>query len=449
MRRLALPSLLATVALAGCPAEGDPDAPTYFTDVKPLLDAHCGDCHTDGGVAPFSFDTPEQAIEAAQPIAWAVADRAMPPWGAERGIRDLRFDISLSDEQIDTLVAWAEAGAPLGDADAVGEPLQVEKGGLDRIDIPLTLPEPYAPDPARGADDYRCFPIDWPETEESWVTGFVGLPDYLPVVHHMVAFVVPPSGAEAVHGYDAYSDGPGYPCFGSIAPTDQITDDVINSGMLGQWAPGIEGISLPEGTGLRIEPGTVMVLQMHYTTVVDTIAPDQSTLGMRIEREAPARDAFLVPWMNYGWYANPDSMAIPAGEADVHHGYEAELIGSVQSQAGGAGQSLEEGGLLHAIFPHMHKIGRRTRVTKVHADGTEEVILNVASYDFDWQRDYRFVEPVRFEPGDAVRLDCWWDNTAEWRAEQGVTPIDPLPVSWGEGTYDEMCVALLTLTPVE
>ena len=60
-----------------------------------------------------------------------------------------------------------------------------------------------------------------------------------------------------------------------------------------------------------------------------------------------------------------------------------------------------------------------------------------------------FEEPVLLEPGDQVRLDCWWDNTAEWRASQGVTPVEPIGVTWGEGTYDEMCVALLTVTPLE
>jgi len=438
-------SLLA-LGLAGCTAT---EGPTYYTDAKPILDAHCVDCHTDGGVAPFPFDTAEQSAAAADAIAWAVADRDMPPWGAERDVRDLRFDISLSDDQIDTLVDWAEAGGQMGDPDAEGEAIALEKGGLDRVDIELTLPDAYQPDPARGADDYRCFPIDWPEEGDSWVTGFVGMPDYEPVVHHMVAFVVPPSGAEAVHGYDAYSDGPGYPCFGSISPTDQIVDDVINMSMLGQWAPGIGGIALPEDTGVRIQPGTVMVVQMHYTTIVDELAPDQSTLGMRVTRTVPARDAYLVPWMNYQWYANPQTMEIPAGEAGVHHSFEAELLGSVQTQAGGAGGDLEDGAEIHAIFPHQHKIGRSISLTKVHADGTDELMLNVPKYDFNWQRDYRFAEPVTFAPGDKVRLDCWWDNTAEYRAERGVQPVEPIGVEWGEGTYDEMCVALLTVTAKE
>ncbi|MCO4770660.1 MAG: monooxygenase [Deltaproteobacteria bacterium] len=438
-------ALLTSLALGGC---GPVDGPTYYSDAKPILDAYCVDCHTEGGVAPFPYDTAEQAAESAALIAWAVADRAMPPWDADSSVRPLRYDLALSDAHIATLTEWADAGAAMGDPADEATPIALEKGGLDRVDVDLTLPAPYTPDPAR-ADDYRCFPIDWPETETSWISGFVGQPDYDPVVHHIVAFVVPPSAADLVHGYDDYSDGPGYPCFGAISPTDQITDDVINTSMLGQWAPGMEGIALPDNTGVRIEPGTVMVLQMHYTTVVETLAPDQSSLGMRVEHDAPERDAYLVPWMNYAWYANPDTMAIPAGESGVLHSHQAELVGSVQTQAGGAGGTLDQGAVVHSVFPHMHKIGRSFALTKVSADGAEELLLSIPSWDFDWQRDYAFAEPVVFEPGDQLRSECWWDNTAEWRAEQGVTPVEPIGVTWGEGTYDEMCVALLTVTPPE
>ena len=63
-------------------------------------------------------------------------------------------------------------------------------------------------------------------------------------------------------------------------------------------------------------------------------------------------------------------------------------------------------------------------------------MVDIPSWDFDWQRSYRFAEPVRVEPGDAITVSCTWDNTTD------------ADVTWGDGTGDEMCLGTMYLTNV-
>ncbi|MDQ3778274.1 MAG: monooxygenase, partial [Actinomycetota bacterium] len=42
------------IAIAGF-GSAAPARPTYFQDVKPILDARCTGCHQAGGIAPFKL----------------------------------------------------------------------------------------------------------------------------------------------------------------------------------------------------------------------------------------------------------------------------------------------------------------------------------------------------------------------------------------------------------
>ena len=58
----------------------------------------------------------EQSLPWAASIAHAVEMKMMPPWFADSRYGHFANDVSLTDPQIATIVAWAEAGAPAGDA---------------------------------------------------------------------------------------------------------------------------------------------------------------------------------------------------------------------------------------------------------------------------------------------------------------------------------------------
>src|SRR5579863_581246 len=90
--------------------------PTYYRDVAPILERHCEICHRADGIAPMALQTYGQTKTYAAAIATSTKSKSMPPWFAVPGIGHFSNDPSLSSNQIATLVAWAAADAPEGDA---------------------------------------------------------------------------------------------------------------------------------------------------------------------------------------------------------------------------------------------------------------------------------------------------------------------------------------------
>src|SRR5204863_5710457 len=91
-------------------------SPTFAKDVAPILQAKCQDCHRPGSIAPMSLLTYEETRPWARSMKDRVATRQMPPWHIDKGVGVQKFknDMSLSDDQIDTIVSWVDQGAPQG-----------------------------------------------------------------------------------------------------------------------------------------------------------------------------------------------------------------------------------------------------------------------------------------------------------------------------------------------
>src|SRR6266545_7653322 len=94
-----------------------PKTPTFTKDIAPIFREKCEACHRPDSMAPMSLETYAETRPWVRSIKTRVADRQMPPWQIDRsvGIQKFKNDRSLTDEQIDTIVRWADAGAPQGD----------------------------------------------------------------------------------------------------------------------------------------------------------------------------------------------------------------------------------------------------------------------------------------------------------------------------------------------
>jgi hypothetical protein len=88
--------------------------PTYRRDIMPILEKNCIACHSPGRVAPMSFTTYEEARPWAPQMKAVVTGKKMPPGVVERHYGVLGEDGSLTQADIDTIVQWADAGAPEG-----------------------------------------------------------------------------------------------------------------------------------------------------------------------------------------------------------------------------------------------------------------------------------------------------------------------------------------------
>ncbi len=386
---------------------GGDSALSYYRDAKPILDAKCVNCHAEGGIGPFRLDSYEAVAEHATAVKAAVVAGTMPPWMPGDDCNEYLDDRSLDEAQIDVLARWVDAGAPSGEPADEGPPLVLgDSRALSRVDLELGLDAPY--EMRVEPDDYRCFVIDWPGTETSYVTGFGAAPGNAAVVHHVIAFLATPSQVDAALALDAAEEGPGYTCYGGPG---------FNGEWIGAWAPGGEGLDMPEGTGIRIEPGSKVVMQVHYNSLTAGKQPDQTRLRFKVDAEVSSV-ARLQPWANPQWLQG-DTMAIPPASDGVEHSWAQDptLFFS-------GGKPIR----IHSSLLHMHQLGKTARLSIEHADGSETCLLDIPRWDFHWQGSYALIEPARLAPGDRLRVRCTWDN-----------PTTEL-VTWGEGTTDEMCL---------
>src|SRR6266550_3445582 len=117
--------------VSGAPRAQIPAKPqviTFSKDVAPILQKSCQNCHRPGSIAPMSLLTYEDARPWARSIKQRVEARQMPPWHVDRtvGIRQFKDDPSLTDREIETLSAWAAAGAPRGNPADMPPPRQFD-----------------------------------------------------------------------------------------------------------------------------------------------------------------------------------------------------------------------------------------------------------------------------------------------------------------------------------
>ncbi len=406
---------------------------TYARDVKPIVDASCTGCHAPGGLAPFSLTTYDEVKLHRGGIAVATRERIMPPVLAAKGCAEYANDLTLTDEQISTLEAWADSDALEGTAAPAAESPGQSQSGLSRVDLELPMPIVYTPQ--KSPDDYRCFVMDWPKDTFSYVTGFRAKPGNAKVVHHVIAYLAGPEYAAEFEALDAKEPGPGYTCFGGANGNDSGT------GWLGAWAPGAIGGMVPEGTGILVRPGSKVILQVHYNTLGKSgDLSDKTTVELALADSVKHRSAY-VPFTNFGWIRS-GGMTIPAHETDVVHTYAIDPTpywGLATAGALPSGVALK----VHSAAAHQHLLGTKNKQQILRKDGTNECLLDIPRWDFHWQQAYWLKEPKVVRPGDKLEITCHWDNSAANQPLVDGKRLEPHDADWGESTTDEMCLGLL------
>ncbi len=410
---------LATVTAALCLAwigngwqaskpPGAVTSPTFYKDVLPILQDHCQSCHRKGEVAPMPLETYEQTRPWASAMSHAVSIRMMPPWFADPRYGHFSNDPSLTDQQIATIVAWAEAGAPAGDARNAPPPRTWTQGwNIPNPDLVVEMPKPV-PIPAQGEIEYTYEIVPTHFTEDRWVQMSEFRPGSPAHVHHAVVYFRPPNSDWLRHA------PVGVPFTASTLtdPVEQRQAHETTSDLLLVYAPGSSPDQWPDGMAKFVPAGSDLVFQMHYTTN-GTADQDRTSIGIIFAKKPPRQRVITLQLNNH-------ALIIPPGADDFR----------VQVQG-----TLPHDATLLSLFPHMHLRGKRFEYDIVHDDGTVEVLLRV-NYHFHWQLSYRLAEPRLLKAGTKLRAIAWYDNSKN-------NPHNPDPdktVTWGDQTSDEMMV---------
>jgi hypothetical protein len=413
-------------------SNSEPDTTlTYYHDIQPIIESRCVECHNPSGIAPFAFQKPSDVTSRSALISSVVSSKTMPPWPPNDSCNSYERDRSLSNDQIDTITRWVAGGAPVGDP-STQVTAQVPTG-LSRVDLSLKMPEPFTPN--ETPDDYRCFLIPWTPMTPQYVTGLGITPGDPHIVHHAVVFVAPPSEVAEYQALDTNQDGPGWTCFGGPGVKELPQ-------WLGAWAPGTTGADFPAGTGILVQPGSQLVLQIHYNTANTPPAPDQTSVAIELESKVTT-PAALIPFTDHSWMKG--GMPIPAGSPDTTYNYEADITRSASSLS--AGVLADNVPLkIYGAGLHMHTRGSQINTRINRQSGTEDCLLDIPAWDFNWQGTYTFSTPTLFNPGDQIYLECHWNNTAANQPYVDGMQVKPTNLNWGETTEEEMCLDLLYLS---
>jgi hypothetical protein len=388
-------------------AATNPSPVTFTKDVAPVLEKNCQGCHRPGEAAPFSLLTYEQARPWAKAMKEAVLLKKMPPWFADSHYGKFSNDRSLSQKEIDTLVAWSDAGAPQGDPKDMPPPANfVEGWRIPKPDVVFEMPNTFEV-PATGTVEYQYIVVPSGFTEDKWVRFSEARPGNRQLVHHIIAFIREP-GSKWLK--DAQ---PGVP-FVPKKNKDGEKDEGGRAGdFLAGYAPGTMPVELAPGQAKLVKAKSDIVFQMHYTANGHA-GTDRSKVGVVFATEPPKERVFTLA-------AGKGDFKIPPGDPNYKVDSEFEMGTQVK---------------LISLLPHMHLRGKDFEYRVVYPTGETETILSVPRYSFSWQLSYYPVKPIVLTKGTKIECTAHYDNSPNNPSNPDATK----EVAWGDQSWDEMMI---------
>jgi hypothetical protein len=420
-------------------------APTFNKDVAPIVYSKCASCHREGEVAPMSLITYEQVRPWARAIKNKVVAREMPPWGADpKETLPMRNDVSLSDAQIQTLVAWVDAGAPRGNPADLPPAPTFTTGWTNGSEPDAILEMPVEFDiPAEGELGVQMFYSKVPWNEDRFAEVVELRPGNRAVVHHAgIFFVDIPEGARLVNGRIVDSEGKVIGDRGSSG-LPSTEGGLPGSSKLLSWVPGRGLDHHRADVGKRIPAGKYVNWQMHYNPTGKP-EKDRSRLGLwfnkvPVTHEVLIRQAgdplattkgglslYRAEYKEVEYKADPSSTRRSRSTPNIPPYVESWSLTGITP--------VTEDITLYAMSPHMHLRGKSLKWVVTYPDGREQTILSVPKFDFNWQFNYELAEPLKIPAGSKITGVGFYDNSPKNRWN----PAPHLEVYWSEQSWDEM-----------
>ena len=376
---------------------------TFSRDIAPLVFENCAPCHRPGGSGPFNLLGYDDVSRRRHQIVTVTQSRFMPPWQPEPGYGEFMGERRLNSDQIGMLAQWVAEGAIEGDpADAPEAPEWPSGWHLGEPDLVLTMPRPYTL-AADGPDVFRMFVIPVPLEKNRFVRALEIRPGNPKVVHHAVGLV---DTTRRCRNLDAEDPVPG---FEGMRSTEFAR--APDGNFLG-WTPGKVPTESAEGRTWRLRKGADLVLELHMMPSGKP-EPIQPSVGLYFSGEAPARTSFIIG-------LGSRTIDIPAREEE--YWIEDSYVLPVAVR-------------LLGVYPHAHYLGRQMRAFAQLPDGSRRWLLYIKDWDFNWQDEYLYREPVSLPRGTRVVMQYSYDNSAGNLRN----PHDPpRRVGYGPNSGDEM-----------
>ena len=420
---------IAMVAVAAAPAAaqvsfaaGSPPAEvTYAGDVAAIIQNNCVVCHRPGGIGPMDLVTYEDARRYARRIREQVANRLMPPYYYDRdiGIQELQHDWRLSEEDIATVVAWVDQGAPLGDpADLPPPPALVDTDdwsfAADLGQPDLIVPSTPIDVPADGLDIFHFPYVPTGITEDRCIRALQVKPrgNAKTVVHHANSTF-------------------------QLRRADGMFDDADSDGRHAtEYAMGKLGELVPEGVCRKIPADAYVRWDIHlYPGGIGAQAPGEVIEGNIVD---------LGIWLHPADYAyeyeqDLNSYGIRQGELIL------EPNGTAMTQGF---KTFDHPVRIDSFQPHGHLRLRSASLEILYPEtGRVEVVSMISNWSALWHQSHIY-EPHAaplVPAGAVIIMKQWYDNSTN-----NPNVVDPdFWVEYGSRTADEMSHAWIAITHLD
>lgn len=371
---------------------------TYTQDIVPLLANHCIRCHHEGGIAPWSMTDYHAITGWSQMIKQVLLAKRMPPWKADPEIGNFIDDFSLPDSSAYKLYQWIENGTPYGAGiDALKDMETPSKAWkLGTPDTIITLQKEEIP--PTGVIPYRYQTLELNLGEDRWISGVEIRPSNPKVMHHILV---------------SHDDRKGQSPIVKRPPYKWIDNFIALGGLGDQATP------FPSDSGVFLSKESTLTIQIHYTTTGKSES-DETQIGLYYSDDIPEKE-----FLSLGT-ANIDFVIPPLGK-------EVKIV---------AIDTITQDILLHTLVPHMHYRGKSIRFSVEYPDGSQQTIVSVPDYNFNWQRLYRLASPFAIPKGSVIKVEGIFDNTYQ-------NPFNPDPLAkltYGLQSTDEMLIGFFNYT---
>ena len=430
MKRYSMGLAAAAVASIGIPIAVSRPTParatthravTYATDVAPILQRKCQECHQPGSIAPMSLLTYDDAVAVSDEIRHKVSERMMPPWHIDKtvGIQEFKNDRSLTDAEIETIVHWVDDGTPLGNPADLPAPRKfadpnrwqlADTFGVQPDLVVRSTPYTLA---AHTQDKWFRPTVQTGITEPRWVRAIEVKPmraNDRKIVHHVLAYLL--------------QDEPQVTGLATSAHDHQP-----NAGLFMEWAVGKTGQVFAPDAGKLMLPGSRIRWEVHYHAIGEEMKDSQVELAVYFYPKGfVPRHRTVLTMFNV---ARGSELDIPPNEKTITQNF----------------YVLQAPARLENFQPHMHMRGTAMSLEAILPDGRKDVLSAVRNFQWNWHVNYIYADNVAplLPRGTTLAFTAWHDNTAQ-------NPNNPDPnqwVGWGDRTVDEMAHNWIDVTYLE
>lgn len=384
---------------------------TWAENAACIFYTNCTKCHFPGGPGPFSLIDYANAYAARYAIRQALLDDYMPPWPPDETYQTYAHERLITQQEKDILVAWVDQGAQQGNLANAPTPPTYSATGSQLATIDFSGGIGNFTNTA-SVDDYRCFLIPTHFATDQYISHIEIVPGTRSMVHHVLIYADPDTNA--LLALDAGDPQMGYQNFGGSGSS--------TSKLIGAWVPGSEPIEFPAGMGVKIEAGSYIVLQLHYPQGTNGDVDSNTTVNLTFAGGV-VREVSLTPILNHLTNITPALVIPPLTEMDFVETYTLPSI-----------SPFPDNFTILSVAPHMHTVGTSIKAYAIKPGNDTVNLIDIPVWDFKWQGQYSFRQPIVLPEGTVLRAEAHYNNTF-------TNPLAPNPNNWvfaGEATSEEM-----------